>query len=643
MTPNYEELDRLAAGMCDDELSEADLARLAELLDGDAAAQKRYLELVDLHATLALEMECISVTKVGQALAATPASEPEARPMRRRWLVGTLMAASLLLCFWLMTDRRTPEPFDDAFAELTHVEGVEWADAAHPKTIGGRLPAGMLELRAGKAGLLLDNGIELELKSPASIELLDPKTVRLHYGQLNARVPDDGIGFRIATAKADIVDLGTEFGVSVEENGSMEIHVAEGVVVARSTSSSGVVPILRREAGRVEADWPEIIPIPFDPSRFSFIRQGQELVEKLQGLEPIPLDSRMVFLGDETVSRETSLLLMSQAFAELPDKPRLFNAGLAFPLFYEEDDYQHYVARFQPTHVVIVFGPEVAWHDNRHLLRPERFEEAIRRLVSRLEADDIEPILCTGYPLGPQYPDGQIRLNAYNRFLRKLALEGGYRLVDVEAAFRRATNERMTLLVPNGREPTFEGHQVFTTALLRTLGWPQLTVPNTLDLVTLPGILPDWHIRPWPKEEPLESDIVRSFNLDDSWQQVTLPLPIDAFSRRWPNPTHSNICRERLRGFVNSLTRGGRERLVGMSTLTEEAERDAVLNVGGTLIAVWINGEQVFKRNRQHWQGQHAGFDRVPIRLQPGENVIVVDAHVSFFLSITPTHDWPLP
>jgi ferric-dicitrate binding protein FerR (iron transport regulator) len=130
------------------------------------------------------------------------------------------------------------------------------------------LPAGPVELRAGSVRLRMTCGAELLLRAPVRAELADPKSVRLQFGSLIARVPDAGIGFRVTTPQADVVDLGTEFGVPVDDNGSTEIHVAEGTVVARSNRSAGVVSLLRHEAGRIDADLSEIAPVPFDPSLF---------------------------------------------------------------------------------------------------------------------------------------------------------------------------------------------------------------------------------------------------------------------------------------------------------------------------------------------------------------------------------------
>jgi hypothetical protein len=254
----------------------------------------------------------------------------------------------------------------------------------------------------------------------------------------------------------------------------------------------------------------------------------------------------------------------------------------------------------------------------------------------------VQPILATGYPLSAEHEAGQQRLDAYNRFLRTLARERNYRLADLEAAFRGAAH-RPDLLARNGFEPTFEGQRLIAQEWLGVMGWPEVRTPATLHLAPLPGLLSEWRVLGWPREQALDAAAVAALRPDASWQTVHLPQSIDRYSQRWPHPSHSDIARDRLRGFATHLVRLNRERTVGVTRMQSAADHDAVLNVGGTLQAVWLNGQQVFDIAQAATRGRQAGFERLPIRLRAGENTIVVDAKVSFFVSVTDTHDWPLP
>ena len=76
----------------------------------------------------------------------------------------------------------------------------------------------------------LENGVSLILEGPAKLEVRSDTTVRLTLGKLTVSVPPDAHGFSVETPSARTVDLGTEFGVSVDASGNSETHVIRGTV-----------------------------------------------------------------------------------------------------------------------------------------------------------------------------------------------------------------------------------------------------------------------------------------------------------------------------------------------------------------------------------------------------------------------------
>jgi hypothetical protein len=60
--------------------------------------------------------------------------------------------------------------------------------------------------------------------------VLGPKRLQVHYGDLVARVAEDGKGFTIVTSIGKIIDLGTEFGLSVQTSGETDLVVFDGKV-----------------------------------------------------------------------------------------------------------------------------------------------------------------------------------------------------------------------------------------------------------------------------------------------------------------------------------------------------------------------------------------------------------------------------
>ncbi|MGO9113064.1 MAG: hypothetical protein ACLP9L_27850 [Thermoguttaceae bacterium] len=117
---------------------------------------------------------------------------------------------------------------DRAFATLAQSTGAAWET---PRSEGDRLAAGFLKLTAGTAELHFDKGSIARLTGPAVLELRNGDEVFLKLGSLTARVPPQAVGFLVATPLSQIVDLGTEFDVIVEDSGATQTLVRQGRVL----------------------------------------------------------------------------------------------------------------------------------------------------------------------------------------------------------------------------------------------------------------------------------------------------------------------------------------------------------------------------------------------------------------------------
>ena len=103
---------------------------------------------------------------------------------------------------------------------------------------GTRLISGSYELTRGVVGIDFDGGVSTLVEAPATIELTSTDQIRLTRGRLVGLVPPVAIGFTVETPTATIVDLGTEFGISIAKGQAADISVFDGevdVVAGRST------------------------------------------------------------------------------------------------------------------------------------------------------------------------------------------------------------------------------------------------------------------------------------------------------------------------------------------------------------------------------------------------------------------------
>jgi hypothetical protein len=93
-----------------------------------------------------------------------------------------------------------------------------------------------LELVSGAVEIKLRQGVTLVVEGPARWTIDGDNRVTLNRGRLLASVPRDAIGFTVATPTATVVDLGTEFGVTVDERGGTRTRVFKGEVRLHTAS-----------------------------------------------------------------------------------------------------------------------------------------------------------------------------------------------------------------------------------------------------------------------------------------------------------------------------------------------------------------------------------------------------------------------
>lgn len=114
-----------------------------------------------------------------------------------------------------------------AIARISRSDRAVWKNAPSEDAI----PAGRLELLEGEVDLTFTGGSRITLQAPVAMDLLDATHVRLDKGRLTALVPPHAIGFRVDTPNSNVVDLGTLFGVAVNDLGQSDVDLIQGEVV----------------------------------------------------------------------------------------------------------------------------------------------------------------------------------------------------------------------------------------------------------------------------------------------------------------------------------------------------------------------------------------------------------------------------
>lgn len=218
----------------EDQLTETESSAFLQLLQSQPELGDRLLQQLHVDAML---------TDI-KAVAKTPTSafqliEGQASPGKsapRRFSVGNLSsAAALAACITLastwalrfLSPEEETEATTAAVAVLARGVNLQWEGESHAP--GSPLTPGWLRLKSGLAQIEFYQGARVTLEGPAAFQLISCSEASCTSGKLSAHVPPQAKGFRIQTPKGTIVDLGTDFGLDLND-ASSPVHVFKGEV-----------------------------------------------------------------------------------------------------------------------------------------------------------------------------------------------------------------------------------------------------------------------------------------------------------------------------------------------------------------------------------------------------------------------------
>ena len=226
----------------DGKLTPEEEAELESVLRGDAEMRELFAKAVHLDAELRFDPHLLREMK----------DAPSAPPVKKHRLAPILVlgAAACLLAGAMVPLLLEPDkaPAPATVATLVKSHGCKWGGSTLPTVEGSRITAGTFELMEGLATLRFDSGAEVVLEAPATLEIIDAMNCRLKRGTIVADVPHSAIGFTVDTKDAKVVDLGTRFGVSADEDGKYLVHVIEGLVEVGHKGEEGMKKVTPERA-----------------------------------------------------------------------------------------------------------------------------------------------------------------------------------------------------------------------------------------------------------------------------------------------------------------------------------------------------------------------------------------------------------
>ncbi|WP_372897542.1 LamG-like jellyroll fold domain-containing protein [Stieleria sp.] len=243
MTPD--EQTTLFDALLDGDINEADFLRLEAELSVDAEVRKAYYRRLEMD----LLLEELAAEEVHRL---PPLAEPLLQRSSKRglWWAGLLaaIAAGLILFVTMFAgpadqladqnDRpqvaqtiQKNEPSATGFGVLSGQSDAVWEGEAIEN--GGLLPQGELHLVSGLVHVELFSGVQMVIRGEAMFSIDSPMQVSMRKGSARAHVPEPAHGFRLKTGAGEVIDLGTEFTVDVDETRS-SVKVVDGEVELRT-------------------------------------------------------------------------------------------------------------------------------------------------------------------------------------------------------------------------------------------------------------------------------------------------------------------------------------------------------------------------------------------------------------------------
>ena len=222
--------------LVDGQLTAYEIEQLEEQLLQDPALLAEYCDFLDTEFMLAWELKCRGASDLGSQvrhIAPPSALWVPLSPRAAAWIIPLLLVGAGCLAAWGLTARglvtARPSEAGRAAAVLSRADAAVWK--AKPALSAGRpLPAGPLALVEGAAQLSFASGAIVAVQAPSEFEVLGPNRLLLRQGRIAPFVPEKAKGFTVVSPTGEVVDLGTEFSVSVGHDGTTNVFVIDGEV-----------------------------------------------------------------------------------------------------------------------------------------------------------------------------------------------------------------------------------------------------------------------------------------------------------------------------------------------------------------------------------------------------------------------------
>ena len=400
----------------DDSLSSGQMHQLEDWIKASPENAERFAKEVMLHDRLQTVLNLAESSQDASENVVQDTKQArfaEESPVKGRWFfqLAAGIALTLSLIYWIERGGNplTPNaPMGAPFATLAHAVNARY-DHPDGLRLGHRLGAERIRLTKGFIQLRFDSGVEVTLQGPADYEIVAPDQTRLSAGLLTANVPSNAMGFRVETPTAQVTDLGTAFGVEMDENKASRVSVFSGEVTVSKRGSQATMSLREGEAMQIDAGQ-EPAPVEFDESRFERHWPISTGIERSTGaFRLIPRWRRLRFARSDEhifVRQEGSVVPLSKPLSVNVSEPGKYTeeAQLTPSVLPPGQVVKSLILHYQPV------SPR-ARSEVKRLVGSITFARPIKGLITRHEELKASARRFHHMPAGEAHPRRELNLN----------------------------------------------------------------------------------------------------------------------------------------------------------------------------------------------------------------------------------------
>jgi hypothetical protein len=282
--------EALLSRLTDVGLDDVELQQLGRLIESDRTLRCQYLEYCQIHGMLRAEHGLLASWGVPEV--ETPPERRtinmmswRARRMLALWGAAAAVVGIVAVGIWIyVVDENSvavkpSHPYrGETVARLTNQLRAQFDYGPHGEATpvaGAAIAQGTYELESGIIEIEANSGAVLTIEAPAVFTLADDRSIRIENGRLAAYVPKKAIGFRVETASATVVDLGTDFAVEAVTGKNSEVHVFNGEVRINlhGSKASSARPLHLTTGNATRIDFLTGMPSGIDLDEQRFLRR----------------------------------------------------------------------------------------------------------------------------------------------------------------------------------------------------------------------------------------------------------------------------------------------------------------------------------------------------------------------------------